>query len=100
MSRRTITIAATLSVLALGSPLINARTNPLFIEYFNQGVERHEAGNYQGVIADCTKAIEVNPNYALAYSNRGNAKDDLKDYQGAIADYNKAIEINLKHAAA
>ena len=36
MSRRTIAIAAALSVLALGSPLITGCTNPLETQYFNQ----------------------------------------------------------------
>ena len=94
MSRRTIAIAAALSVLALGSPLITVNANPLARQYFNQGVEKYEAGNSQGAIADFTKAIEINPQDAGAYSNRGSAKDDLGDYQGAIVDYDKALEIN------
>ena len=97
MSRRTIAIAAALSVLALGSPLITARANPLARQYFNQGVEKYEADNYQGAISDWSKAIEINPQYARAFANRGAAKDELGDYQGAIADYNKALELSLIH---
>ena len=100
MSRRTIAIAAALSVLALGSPLITANANPLATQYFNQGVEKYEAGNYQGAIDDWSKAIEINPQNANTYNNRGSAKDDLGDYQGAIADYTKAIEINPQYANA
>ena len=48
MSRRTIAIAAALSVLAVGSPLIIANANPLATQYFDQGVEKHKDGNYQG----------------------------------------------------
>ena len=66
MSRRTIAIAAALSVLALGSPLIIANANPLATQYFNQGFEKYEAGNYQGAIADFTKAIEIKPQYPVA----------------------------------
>jgi tetratricopeptide (TPR) repeat protein len=51
-------------------------------------------------IADYTKAIEINPNYASTYYNRGILKKDLKDYSGAIADYTKAIEINPNYAIA
>ena len=61
MSRRTTAIAAALFVLALGSPLITGCTNPLATQYFNQGVEKYEAGNYQGAITDYDKAIEINP---------------------------------------
>ncbi|QNI77565.1 TPR repeat family protein [Synechococcus sp. MVIR-18-1] len=63
-------------------------------QYFNQGVEKYEVGNYQGAIADWNKAIEINPQDALAYYNRGLAKYDSGDHQGAIVDYNKAININ------
>ena len=89
MSRRTTAIAAALSVLSLGSPLITGCTNPLATQYFNQGVEKYEAGNYQGAIADWSKAIEINPQDAYAYYNRGNAKYDLKDYVIVIIYRNK-----------
>ena len=101
MSRRTIAIAAALSVLALGSPLIAARANPLFVQYFNKGVERMNSGNYQGAIAYYTKALEINPQGAsVPFNYRGDAKYKLKDYQGAIADYTKAIEIDPQYASA
>ena len=57
-------------------------------------------GDYQGAIADCNEAIELDPKNATAYNNRGYAKGKLVDYQGAIADYNKAIELEPKDAAA
>ena len=52
MPRRTIAIAAALSVLALESPLITAGSNPLVAKYLNQGLEKYDAGNYQGAIND------------------------------------------------
>ena len=62
--------------------------------YFNSAFDKTENGDYYGAIADYTKAIEINPNEAIAYYNRGLAKYYLKDYYGAVADYTKAIEIN------
>ena len=100
MTRRTIAIAAALSVIATGSPLIAARANPLATQHFNQGNEKYEAGNYQGAIDDWSKAIEVNPQGAGSYYNRGIAKDKLGDYQGAIADLTKTIEINPQYVDA
>ena len=94
MSRRTIAIAAALSVLALGSTMITANANPLADNLFSSGVDNHIQGNYQGAIADYTRAIEINPQNVDAYYNRGLAEDDSGDYEGAIADYTKAIEIN------
>ena len=97
MSRRTTAIAATLSLLALASPLFTGCTNPMAIEYFNQGVEKYRAENYLGAIDDYTKALKIDPQDSDAYYNRGLAKYDLEDYQGAIDDYNNAIEIDPQH---
>ena len=70
------------------------------LAYNNRGNAKSDLQDYQGAIADYTKAIEINPQLAPAYYNRGLAKYDLKDYQGAIADYSKAIEINPQYADA
>jgi len=69
-------------------------------EYFYRGYDKSYKGDYNGAIADYTKAIEINPNFADAYYNRGSSKNDLKDYNGAIADFTKAIEINPNDAFA
>ena len=103
MSHKTIAIAAALpvlSVLALGSPFSTASANPLAKNLFNSGVDQYDQGDYQGAMADYTKAIEINPEYAPVYYFRGSAKDDLGDYQGAIDDYTKAIEIDPEFASA
>ena len=99
MSRRTIAIAAALSVLALGSPLITGCTNPLATQYFNQGVEKYEAGNYQGAINDFTKVIEINPQYANAYLNRGIARELVNDLEGACDDWRKAVDLGNERPA-
>jgi len=57
-------------------------------------------GNYDRAIADCNKAIEINPNDAVAYYNRGSVYPDKGNYNQAIADFNKAIEINPDYAKA
>ena len=64
------------------------------VEYFDSGYSKDELQEYQGAIADFSKAIELDPNYSSAYNNRGISKYNLQDYQGAIADYSKAIELD------
>jgi len=69
-------------------------------DYFDSALDKDEANDYYGAIADYSKVIELNPNYSDAYKNRGNSKDNLKDYYGAIADYTKAIELDPNNSAA
>ena len=70
------------------------------MEYYTRGYSKSEILDYQGAIADYTKAIEICPNFQQAYYRRGNAKSDLQDDRGATADYTKAIEINSYYAEA
>ena len=86
------------AAIVIGTSLMTGCTNPFETQYLNQGVEKHKAGNYQGAIDDWSKAIEINPQNAIAYNNRGSAKDDLGDHQGAITDYTKAIGIDPRDA--
>jgi Flp pilus assembly protein TadD len=51
-------------------------------------------------IADYDRAIELEPDYALAYNNRGVAYDDKGEVDRAIADYDRAIELKPDYAAA
>ena len=99
MSRRTTVIAAALSVLALGSLFITACANPLANNSFKSGVGKYEQGDYQGAIADYSKAIEINPQYADPYSNRGIARELVNDLEGACRDWRKAAEFGLTEPA-
>ena len=63
-----------------------------------QGNAKLVKEDYQGAIGDFTKAIQLDPNYAIAYNNRGLAKYELGDKKGAIGDYNEAIRINPNYA--
>ena len=99
MSHRTTAITAALSVLALASPLITGCTNPLADNSFNSGVDKYEQGDYQGAIADFTKAIEINPQFASAYSIRGMSKYLLGDLKGACDDARKAVDLGDERSA-
>ncbi len=69
-------------------------------EYFNSGVKKADAGDYEGAIEDYNKAIKINPKLSEAYHNKGVAKAYLGDYRGALKDFDKAIEINPMFAEA
>ena len=58
-------------------------------DYFKDGEKKFRLNDYQGAVDSYSKAIDINPNNAIAYNNRGNAKDELGDYQSALNDHNK-----------
>ena len=100
MFRRANAIAAALSLIALGTSFITANADPNSFErrLYSSGQAKQKQGDYKGAIADFTKLLEINPQYARAYNERGIAKNGLKDYLGAIADFTKAIEIKSRDA--
>ena len=94
MSRRTIAIAAVLSVLALGSPLVTANANPMGNKLFNNAVIKYEQGDYQGAITDLIEAIKIDPDDTYAYFHLALSKLRLSDYSGALAVINTSLEID------
>lgn len=60
---------------------------------YNRANKKFTNKDYYGAIADYTKAIEIDPNYAKTYYNRGIAKIYLNDQNGACKDARKAQEL-------
>jgi hypothetical protein len=60
-------------------------------DYFTKA---QEAKDWQEKIIFYDKAIELNPQYAIAYYNRGKIYSDKKEYDRASQDYDKAIELD------
>jgi tetratricopeptide (TPR) repeat protein len=83
---------------SLSGAVTDSNNTPLIPSYpvveNSSGATEATKGNFDGAIADYSKAIESNPGYAVAYGNRGLAKFDQGDFIGAIADCNEAIALN------
>ncbi|MBD2559319.1 MULTISPECIES: serine/threonine-protein kinase [Nostoc] len=67
---------------------------------YQEGVNKYEAGNYEGAVEDFNQAIELEPQNALAYNRRGDAYYRLGDYEQAQADSSQAILLNPQDANA
>lgn len=61
---------------------------------------RNNVVDYEIVMSDLNKVIELAPDFAYAYYNRGRLYFDIKDYQAALADYTSAINLNADFAEA
>ena len=59
-----------------------------------------EGIDWEAAVDAYTKAIELNPTFAVAYNNRGSAKADLGQPVAALADFDRAIELNPTFANA
>ena len=62
-------------------------------DYFKDGNQNYDYGDYNAAIESYTKALEISKAPSIYY-NRANAKSLIKDYVGAIQDYNQAINMD------
>ena len=67
--------------------------------YFNRGIDKAEANDHLGAIADFTKSIVLDPDKeTIAYGYRGFSKEEIGDLTGACADWNKSAEFGDRDA--
>ena len=64
-------------------------------DYYTQGIEYQDLGEYQLAINNYTEAINEYPDYAPAYYNRGITYNKLGKYEDAIADFARAICVGM-----
>jgi tetratricopeptide (TPR) repeat protein len=68
--------------------------------YDYRGIARYAQDDLEGAIADFSRAININPEYADGYNNRGWAYYRQGEYETAIVDYTRAIELDPESAGA
>ena len=72
----------------------------LSLDYSNRGVAWNKKEEHDRAIVDCTRAIEIDSQNAVAYFNRGAAWVNKGELDRAIADFTSAIEIDSQFAEA
>ncbi len=69
-------------------------------EWLEKGYAASMSGNYAAALTAYSKAIELNPQFALAYNNRGAVYGKLGNHNSAITEYDQAIKLDPRDAGA
>lgn len=85
-----------LAVLAYDDALKDASLPPARQAslYSDRGVAKWRLKQLDGALADLTKAVSLNPDYALAYNNRGNVLMEMNRVEDAYKDFDKAVALS------
>lgn len=62
--------------------------------YFNRATTCSRLNKLDECIEDCTRAIDLDPNYIKAYLRRAKTYMDKEDYETAIHDYEKVYKLD------
>ena len=62
-------------------------------EYYNQGTQRGDNGDWNGAADAFKQALQINPNDADAHFELGEAYRELKRYPEAVAEYQAVIRL-------
>lgn len=63
-------------------------------DYLQAGIDKHTKQDFQGAIAEYSKAIEADKENKEAYFNRGTCQLALKQDESALQDFSKTIELD------
>jgi Flp pilus assembly protein TadD len=70
-----------------------SQTKNSAVDWLKSANTKLEREDYQGAIADCTKAIKLKPDDAVAYFIRGSSYVELRQKSKALKDFMSAIEL-------
>ena len=65
--------------------------------FANRAMANIRLGNYAQAEEDCSRAIDLSPEYIKAVSRRGMARHKQGKYRGAVADFTRALELEPKN---
>ena len=84
-----------LAIAAFDDALKDANLSPArqAAIYSDRGVAKWRMKQFDGALADFTKAVSLNPDYPTAYNNRGSVYMDLNRTDDAYKDFDHAIAI-------
>jgi tetratricopeptide (TPR) repeat protein len=66
-------------------------------EAFERGMNAFVNEDFSESVEEFTKAIEIDPDFALAYVSRGAALMKIQKIEESIADFNHAIELDAEY---
>ena len=93
-----IALAVVVGMIPLSMRSTRRRKSAL--PHIEDGLARHQTGDFRGAAKSYSKAIAIDPKLAAAFHFRGNAYAALNDPKAAISEYTKAIRIEPKFADA
>ena len=85
-----ITLLALIGISFLSVSFVFAETAE---EYYSRSLTYGRQGNLSQAISDCTKALELDNDFADAYYNRALAYFNKEEYKKALADVSRAKEL-------
>jgi len=71
--------------------------NDSFNEAFKRGMDAFVNDDLSESVEEFTKAIEIDPDFALTYVSRGAALMKMHRIEESILDFNRAIELNPEY---
>ena len=89
-----VLIAATMLIASCGDGATELPELDSAEAYFELGQEFDKEQEYYDAINAYSKAIELDPDFALAYRNRGFSYYRLRKGEDAIKDYERFIELD------
>src|SRR5258705_11188169 len=65
-------------------------------DYNNRGIAKVGKGDFDGAIADYSRALELDPKFAAAYPTRGISNQSRSHLGEALTDYNQSLDLAQK----